>query len=279
MGQDKALLEVDGAAMAVRVARAMADAGLADVVAVGGDQARLRAHGLRAVPDAEPGAGPYPATLQALREATEELVLVASCDLLAPSPAALRAVLEALAAAPGADAAVPESGGHLQWTHAAWRTSSEPRLAAPRQRGVASLKRAAEGLELVVVRGIDPAALADADTPADLPGTLHPMDVPEIDVHQLAALREQGVPLIDVREPNEYEEARVPGGVLLPLGQIPERVDEVPRDVTVYVICARGGRSAKAVEHLRAHGVDAVNVAGGTLGWIDAGLPTDHGAT
>jgi rhodanese-related sulfurtransferase len=206
-------------------------------------------------------------------------VLVASCDLLAPSPTALRAVVEALAAAPGADAAVPESGGHLQWTHAAWRASSAPRLAAPRQRGVASLKRAAEGLHLVVVRGLDPAALADADTPADLPGTLHPMDVPEIDVHQLAALREQGVPLIDVREPNEYEEARVPGGVLIPLGQIPERVDEVPREGTVYVICARGGRSAKAVEHLRAHGVDAVNVAGGTLGWIDAGLPTDHGAT
>jgi rhodanese-related sulfurtransferase len=47
----------------------------------------------------------------------------------------------------------------------------------------------------------------------------------------------------------------------------------------VYVICARGGRSAKAVEHLRQQGIDAVNVAGGTLGWIDAGLPTDHGPT
>jgi rhodanese-related sulfurtransferase len=58
---------------------------------------------------------------------------------------------------------------------------------------------------------------------------------------------------------------------------VPERVGEVPTDRTVYVICARGGRSAKAVEHLRGQGVDAVNVAGGTLAWIDAGLPTDRG--
>ncbi len=43
------------------------------------------------------------------------------------------------------------------------------------------------------------------------------------------------------------------------------------------MICARGGRSAKAAEHYRSLGIDAVNVAGGTLAWIDAGLPTDSG--
>jgi rhodanese-related sulfurtransferase/molybdopterin-guanine dinucleotide biosynthesis protein A len=248
-----------------------------EVLALGGDLARLREAGLRAEPDAEPGAGPYPATLHALRVARHELVLVVSCDLLAPSSAAMAAVLAHLAAAPRAVGAVPEVAGHHQWTHAAWRASAAPHLAAPRERGVASLRRAAEDLDLVVVRGLDPAALADADTPSDLPGTLHAMPVPEIDVHELAAAREAGAPLIDVREPNEHEEARVPGAVLIPLGEIPDRVAEVPSEGTVYVICARGGRSAKAVEHLRSQGIDAVNVAGGTLGWVDAGLPTDSG--
>lgn len=102
-------------------------------------------------------------------------------------------------------------------------------------------------------------------------------DIPEIDVQELAAKREDGAPLIDVREDDEFAAARVPGAQHIPLGQVAERIDEVPREGTVYVICARGGRSAKAVEHYRAQGIDAVNVAGGTLGWIDAGLPTERG--
>lgn len=100
-------------------------------------------------------------------------------------------------------------------------------------------------------------------------------ETPEIDVATLAALREQGVPLIDVREVHEYAAARVPGAQLIPMGEVVERIDEVPRDGTVYVICASGGRSARVVAHLRADGIDAVNVAGGTIGWIDAGLPVE----
>lgn len=100
-------------------------------------------------------------------------------------------------------------------------------------------------------------------------------DVPEIDVAGLAEARAAGAPLIDVREPDEYAEAHAPGAVLIPLGQLPDRVAEVPADGTVYVICRSGGRSAKAVAHLRQQGIDAVNVAGGTLAWIEAGHPVD----
>lgn len=103
------------------------------------------------------------------------------------------------------------------------------------------------------------------------------MDVPEIDIATLASLREQGAPLIDVREDDEYADAHVPGAQHIPLGQVADRIAEVPTEGTVYVICARGGRSAKAVEHYRSAGIDAVNVAGGTLAWIDAGQPTDGG--
>ena len=104
------------------------------------------------------------------------------------------------------------------------------------------------------------------------------MDIPEIDVHDLDALRSEDPVIIDVREPDEVDAARVPGVVPIPLGEVAARVDEVPRTGAVYVICARGGRSAKAVEHYRSLGIDAVNVAGGTLGWIDAGLPIESGA-
>lgn len=103
------------------------------------------------------------------------------------------------------------------------------------------------------------------------------MSVPEIDVHELARQREQGAVVLDVRNPDEWQEARVPGVPLIPLGELAERTDEVPPGEPLYVICAGGGRSAKAAEHLRSLGIDAVNVAGGTKGWIEAGYPTESG--
>ena len=106
-------------------------------------------------------------------------------------------------------------------------------------------------------------------------GSLPAMDVPEIDVVELAARREEGAPIIDVRGPDEFEQVRVPEARLIPLAEVAERIDEVPTEGTVYVICARGPRSAKAVAHYRAQGIDAVNVAGGTVAWIDAGYPVD----
>ena len=104
------------------------------------------------------------------------------------------------------------------------------------------------------------------------------MDIPEIDVAELAARRATGAALIDVREDDEFADAHVPGARHIPLGEVVGRTDEVPTDGTVYVICATGSRSARAVEFYRKQGIDAVNVAGGTLAWIDAGHATDVGA-
>lgn len=102
-------------------------------------------------------------------------------------------------------------------------------------------------------------------------------DVPEIDVHTLRDLLPSGVSLIDVREPDEWREARVPRVPLVPMSELAERVDEVPSAGPVYVICATGGRSHRVAEVLRARGVDAVNVAGGTKGWIEAGYEVESG--
>ena len=103
------------------------------------------------------------------------------------------------------------------------------------------------------------------------------MDVPEIDIPALADLHASGPMLIDVREPDEYTEAHVPGATLIPLATVPEHLDQVPRDGTVYVICAVGGRSRRAAEYYRTQGIDAVNVAGGTMAWMEAGQPTSSG--
>lgn len=101
--------------------------------------------------------------------------------------------------------------------------------------------------------------------------------VPEISVERLASERERGSHLIDVRTREEYEVFHVPGAVLVPLDELVERVEEIPRAGTVHVICQSGGRSRRATEYLRSLGVDAVNVAGGSKAWADAGHPTVSG--
>jgi molybdopterin-guanine dinucleotide biosynthesis protein A len=104
-----------------------------------------------------------------MEQATEELVVVLSCDLLAPSPEAIRDVVAALLGAPDAVAAVPVVDGHRQWTHGAWRASAAPRLRARYDQGTRSLRGAAAALPIVEVAGIPAAAVADADRPSDLP--------------------------------------------------------------------------------------------------------------
>src|SRR5918996_39247 len=103
-------------------------------------------------------------------------------------------------------------------------------------------------------------------------------NVPEIDVAELARALGAGAVVIDVREPDEYEAVHVPGAQLIPLGTVTARIDEVPEtDGQLYVICAKGGRSYKAAEYYRSQGIDAVNVAGGTTAWVEAGHPTADG--
>ncbi len=76
--------------------------------------------------------------------------------------------------------------------------------------------------------------------------------------------------LLDVREPNEYQIGRIPGSTLIPLGEVPQRVNEIPRDKEVVVHCKMGGRSAKAAAFLRQQGYTNVkNLKGGITDWSD----------
>lgn len=85
------------------------------------------------------------------------------------------------------------------------------------------------------------------------------------------------VNLVDVREPNEYTEAHVPGALLIPLGQVAARAAEVPAGDPVYVICRSGARSQRGASTLDAAGRHAISINEGTLGWIRRGRPVVTG--
>lgn len=85
-------------------------------------------------------------------------------------------------------------------------------------------------------------------------------------------------PLVDVREDDEWQAGHAPGALHIPMADIPARISEVldradGADVTAYVLCHVGGRSARVVQYLRHAGIDAVNVDGGMVAWQQAGLP------
>lgn len=105
-------------------------------------------------------------------------------------------------------------------------------------------------------------------------------DIPEIDIDELDRRRAAGAAIFDVREPDEYDEVRIPGAVLVPLATVPDAVERIRAAAAgsaVCVVCAVGGRSAQAVGFLLASGVDAVNVAGGTKAWHQSGRPVETG--
>ena len=104
-----------------------------------------------------------------------------------------------------------------------------------------------------------------------------------ISVVELKAMLDQGddLALIDVRNPAEAEVAVIAGSELIPLPtfdseEVIERIQAIAAKRTVYVHCKLGGRSAKAVDVLASHGIDAVNVQGGIDAWseeIDSSVP------
>jgi rhodanese-related sulfurtransferase len=76
--------------------------------------------------------------------------------------------------------------------------------------------------------------------------------------------------LIDVRQPSEYEDAHIQGAKLIPLGELPERLAEIPKDKPVVVYCRSGARSARAAAFLREKGFTNIeNLSGGMISWVN----------
>lgn len=275
MGTDKALLRWQGRELALHVADALRDGGCDPVWCQGGDAAALGRLGLAVRPDDQPGrAGPVLAIAVALRAVSTPIAVVAACDL----PGLTGAVVHDLAArtAASGSVAVATATGRRHLV-AAWPAAAAAPVADAIAAGVRSYGDLLAELGAIDV-AVDPATVHNVNHPADLaepaPARRYPrpaMTVHEISVDELAPLLEAGARLVDVREPDEYEEARVPGGVLVPLATVPDHVDACRGEGTTYVICRSGARSMRACELLAAHGVDVANVAGGTLAWIASG--------
>jgi rhodanese-related sulfurtransferase len=110
----------------------------------------------------------------------------------------------------------------------------------------------------------------------------HAAELPiETDVAAVAALLKNGGDflLLDVREPSEYETAKISGSVLIPMGEILDRLDELQahQDRLIVVHCHHGGRSLRVTQALRNHGfAKTQNMAGGIEQWsleIDNAVP------
>lgn len=96
------------------------------------------------------------------------------------------------------------------------------------------------------------------------------------EAHQMLQ-REEDVEIVDVRQPDEYRDARVEPSRLIPLGELGPRMAELDRSRTLLVLCRSGRRSDLAVRQLAAQGFKARNIDGGILAWIDAQLPVTKG--
>jgi rhodanese-related sulfurtransferase len=77
--------------------------------------------------------------------------------------------------------------------------------------------------------------------------------------------------LLDVREQDEWNRGHAPAAHLIPMGSIQERIEEIPADAQIVVICHSGYRSWQVTKALVAAGYDAVNASGGMEAWQSAG--------
>ena len=91
----------------------------------------------------------------------------------------------------------------------------------------------------------------------------------EINAQELQEKLSTGQPpvVVDVREPYEYAQGHIAGCTPMPMGSVPARMHELPKDRDVVVICRSGSRSGVVTQMLRSAGHKAFNLTGGLLGW------------
>jgi rhodanese-related sulfurtransferase len=99
----------------------------------------------------------------------------------------------------------------------------------------------------------------------------------EVNINDLSEAIRENAYLIDVREDWEFQDGHVPEAIHMPLNSVSEKLDTLPKDKRIWVICQSGGRSMTAANYLETQGFDAVSVAEGTGGWIAAGKEVSSG--
>ncbi len=95
----------------------------------------------------------------------------------------------------------------------------------------------------------------------------------EISVQEAYRLYQDGYFLLDVRTQEEWDAIHVPNATLIPLDQLPNRLNELPKDRPILVICRSGNRSQVGRDILRQNGFEATSISGGIRAWQAAGYP------
>ncbi|HEX2924159.1 MAG TPA: rhodanese-like domain-containing protein [Chloroflexota bacterium] len=102
-------------------------------------------------------------------------------------------------------------------------------------------------------------------------------EVETIEVTDVQRLQAEGAVVIDVREPHEWAMGHVQGAKLMPLGSLNRELSKIRSDRQVLFICQSGHRGARATDMANRRGLKAVNVRGGMMRWMRAGLPVKNG--
>ena len=130
-----------------------------------------------------------------------------------------------------------------------------------------------EAVKALTMIGLD--TVGGTFNPSVIDHWAKPDVVPQTRVPELAEQLGRGtVHVIDVRNDNEWSSGHLAGAQHIPLGQLVDRLDEIPRDQPIVVHCQSGARSAIGASLLRAHGIDQVsNLGGGMIEWLRLGQP------
>lgn len=110
---------------------------------------------------------------------------------------------------------------------------------------------------MAVLIGLDPFNQSESELP------------PTVNVEEAYELRENGAFVLDVREVNEWEVVHIPDATLIPLGELESRLDEIPKDQDILVVCRSGNRSATGRDILLNAGfTNVTSLSGGMNDWV-----------
>ncbi len=81
--------------------------------------------------------------------------------------------------------------------------------------------------------------------------------------------------ILDVREPSEFKDGRIPGAVNIPIRDLPKRIGEIPKGKPIIIYCGIGHRGAMGLVFLRGQGYNVKSILGGFKAWTGANLPVE----
>ena len=99
------------------------------------------------------------------------------------------------------------------------------------------------------------------------------MSVNEVGANEAFELLDDNAILIDVRQATEWDVGHAPMATLIPLAEVPDHLDDLPKDRLIICACRSGARSLRAATFLQENGFDVVNLTGGMMAWFAEDLP------